>query len=69
MLINMSKNLWHCARLKFAQFNQDRSVSDFQIIRIGKVEQLAEHDLHDHVLQRDLCLQRIAQELSGAAKE
>jgi hypothetical protein len=32
------------------------------------VEDLAEHDLHDHVLQRDLRLQRVAQQLGGAKK-
>jgi hypothetical protein len=33
------------------------------------VEELAEHDLDDHVLQRDLRLQRVAQQLSGAERK
>ena len=33
------------------------------------MEELAEHDLHDHVLQRDLRLQRVAQKLSGAGRK
>ena len=64
----LSQDLRHRARLQLAQLDQDRPVGDLQTGWVGQVKQLAEHDLDDHVLERNLRLEGITQKLGRTEK-
>ncbi len=65
----LRQNLWHCARLQLAKFDQNGAVSNLDKVRVGQAEQLTKHYLDYHVFQWNLVLQRVAQQLSSTSKK